>query len=203
MFCTKCGKALRDGSLFCASCGTRIASDDKREVQSSTDTSVLHPILDSDVAKESHPYTNMGGWLALFTYAQFIVGVISMVSGTLVIVSALPYLRFLEGWHILAIVLGFVSIIVSFYVMFCLFQMIRKRDCDFLGFYEIWMIMELAVLTISVVLGLSESASTLRNLVSSGISFVIWDLYFRKSVRVRTYFGTDAYIRRSLFGGDA
>lgn len=42
-------------------------------------------------------------------------------------------------------------------------------------------------------------ASAIPSLIMLGVSFALMLRYFWKSVRVRTYFGTDAYLRNIIF----
>lgn len=42
-------------------------------------------------------------------------------------------------------------------------------------------------------------ASAIPSLILLGVSFALMLRYFWKSVRVRTYFGTDAYLRNIIF----
>ena len=78
--------------------------------------------------------------------------------------------------------------------------MIRRKDPRFLRFYEIIMLVVagLAVAT-AIFSGFRNVGNLISGLLGAGIGFAIWTTYFRKSVRVRTYFGSDQYLRRSIF----
>lgn len=188
MYCTNCGKQLREGSRFCSFCGVRVEGI----------LPAVSPSPNPAPAYADHPYKRLGGWLAVFAYAQIVVTILTSISLFIAVILALPYLSMVGARYIFFLVIGLASFAVTVYVCIRLFRMIRNRNVLFLRFYELWLMIELVCATICIVFRLGGVADNISTLVSSGIGFVFWEIYFLRSERVRIYFGSDEYIRRSL-----
>ena len=219
-FCSKCGTQLPEGSRFCDSCGAAIpqeyapipqasASVDLNAVKETAQKvfrdisgdNIQQPQPQPEYTRYPHPYHKLGGFLAFIAYAQ-LVGIGLMVFAFVVGLAAT-----LRYWEFLGAIAG-ISLLVQFagYGVACFFcakfsSMLRKKDPKFLRFYELTMLTMCAISL--AVLGFSGfrsfSMEMLQSLLSAVLGFLIWTTYFRKSVRVRTYMGSDAYLKYSIF----
>ena len=154
-----------------------------------------------------HPYHRLGGWLAFIAYGSLVAAGLMVLAAIISLVSIVGVLRAYSGylgmlgpviWLLYVIELAGDGFICVFGLKF--FSMIRRKDPRFLRFYEIIMLVVagLAVAT-AIFSGFRNVGNLVSGLLSAGIGFAIWTTYFRKSVRVRTYFGSDQYLRQSIF----
>lgn len=220
MFCAYCGKEIPDNSEFCSYCGKQIVldnTDSKENIDTIQDNNVKH---NSTMA--THPYQSMGGWLAFFTYSWLIAGIccilliiLQLLSLTTLNIKAGSYLGNVVGQ---AVGIGTLIMVVcySIYAALCfnLHSKMKDKDTGFLHFYEsMWIFTFLFYIascffpyitnpTLLKYIGNympSMLLSMLKTVVGPLIGFILTMLYFSKSVRVRTYFGTDEYLRKSRF----
>ncbi|WP_455089316.1 zinc-ribbon domain-containing protein [Peptoanaerobacter stomatis] len=159
--------------------------------------------------KYPHPYHNLGGWLAFIAYGQ-LVGVVlivlTSVFGFFVAFQYLEYLPseiFLSFWWLRLVALITISgLILQCIISFTLFKMIKEKNSKFLRFYEISMLTPVVFSAIAAVLSIfniQNVSEFIKIFIQCIFAFAIWGTYFKKSVRVRTYFGSDEYLRRSIF----
>ena len=159
-----------------------------------------------------HPYHKLGGWLAFITYAQLIamiLVVIAVVVTFFLILRAASYFGGFLGFGGIGGFLIVISLIEIAVLVLCVFiavkffTMIKSKNPRFLRFYElmcvIFVAMEVIVLIFSGLSYYLDAGDSIQSIISSLIGFFIWTTYFRKSVRVRTYMGSDEYLRRSIF----
>ena len=193
MFCTKCANKLLANAKFCDACGTPVISEKIEQVNEATRTQQVYQ-------QNSHPYNTLGGWLAFAVYAPLIaVGLITLLF-LISFFSMFSYLRYLGGWYILVLLISLTGYIMTCYFCIKFSNMVRKKQPEFLRFYELTMItLSSLSLLVMIMTGFSGAAESIRSLLSGVLSFLIWTAYFRKSVRVRTYMGSDAYLKCSVF----
>lgn len=147
-----------------------------------------------------HEYQKLGGWLAFFAYSLligvFLVAAIVVVS----FISTIYLSRYLGKW---VVILSFLSVIAYgpvIYFCYKMHVMVKNKNPLFLRFYEITMIILTAVtVLVCMVSGYRKMTDLIKALLEAGIIFFAWTTYFRKSVRVRTYFGSDEYLKKSIF----
>ena len=167
----------------------------------------------------THPFQKLGGFLAVLTYGWLITSIymawcVLKVLFSLVAVNAATsgLTSMLTGPILLIVVLIYG---VAIFLCMKMFLLIQKKDIGFLRFYEVTGIALIgAVLLMYIILAiyLHKSlgsygkyamsaiwASAIPSLIMIGGGFALMLRYFWKSVRVRTYFGTDAYLRNSIF----
>ena len=150
-------------------------------------------------------YSVLGGWLLFVVIANSIAILYAIVQffttyspflsmGTQGLLGSSPLVQVLMYLSIVAVAVSIVPPIV-FIVL------IIGKNPKFLLCFEIISIINFAiVLAISVVTGLLiEAPFGILQLVQSFIPFFIWTTYFRKSIRVRAYIDSDAYLRKSIF----
>lgn len=170
----------------------------------------------------THPFQRLGGFLAVATYRWGIMAllltyntiqILTSISSVGAMVSsftggagtgAITGIMFL----ILVVMAGVIA------VNFLMFFFLEKKNTVFLKFYEIVgiVVVSLVVLLSIVIMIGANSMGPVSGTVLSMVTGILipvifwvvawyglWILYFGKSVRVRTYFGTDEYLRRSIF----
>ena len=162
---------------------------------------------DGNYKKYPHPYHELGGWLKAIVVLGYIGCALYALSlaittiGTLQIINqiggiglAFRYSRGLMIAFFTAIAFGAVAI----WFLFKYFRKIQTKDPSFLRYYH----------TLSII---GTIAASIYMMVTSGFWMGLFDAalgilsmyaftsYFCKSVRVRTYMGTDQYLRMSYF----
>ena len=114
-------------------------------------------------------------------------------------------------------ILLLVAVVYGLGAFLCIriFLLIQRKDTGFLYFYEMVCIISHAAMIIMYIiiaiylrssLGVYSSyvmptlwASLIPSLLILVVAFVLMLRYFGKSIRVRTYFGTNEYLKRSIF----
>lgn len=172
----------------------------------------------------THQFQRLGGFLAVATYMWAVMALVLAYTTIQVLTSVSRvnsdlgsiigdyggYTSTISGYTILFLILmcGVVTVNVLMFIF------MQKKNPVFLKFYEIVsiVVVALAVLLTIVIMsnlsGMGGFSGYARSMVW-GVLFPIlfwtvvihalWILYFAKSVRIRTYFGTDEYLRRSIF----
>lgn len=216
MFCSYCGKEIPDNAEFCSYCGKRtsaVKKDQRNETKSvppkgtneyvqkaedifeKVQQTVQSKLGVEAVRDNDHPYRRLGGFLAVYAYASLIIG----IGCILFVVLNIFNVRGLSQ---------FFSIIVlcaTAYWYIRLFMKIQKREVDFLGFYETFGIILYAAYAVFriIVSGFLLGPYVIITIISTiagGLPvYILTIVYFSKSVRVRTYFETDEYIKKSIF----
>ncbi|MBE6818736.1 MAG: zinc ribbon domain-containing protein [Ruminococcaceae bacterium] len=83
-------------------------------------------------------------------------------------------------------------------VLYCITAIkIERRKASFLAFWQLSVIV-LSALETGATLMFSGGLFAALELGTNVVLFFIWNLYFTKSVRVRIYMGSDAYLRTSI-----
>ena len=203
MYCIKCGKQLPDVSAFCAYCGekqivTQEFSNDRGEEE------IEHMGEASEPRLYTHPYHRMGGWLTFFTYVPvaflIVLDFLIVLVGIPLIVELLSRNTFSSDtqFQLIVAVVGFGLASVFGWKTFI---GLLRGSFSFLKNFELFSI--LFIVTCCVMHfrfaqfeGLGNGVAILLALI---IISIIWMVYFLKSVRVRTYFTSDEYLRRSIF----
>ena len=165
-----------------------------------------------DYERYPHPYHKLGGWFAFVTYAQMVaVGLtaVMILSGLISMfhimrnwgyMSLSQYLRYQGPWFTIQTLLYLVGYAIVCYYCIKFYIMIKNKDPEFFRFYELTMIAMCSLYVAIIVLtGFHAVQEPIKSIFSALIGFAIWSTYFRKSVRVRTYMGSDAYLRHSIF----
>ncbi len=214
MFCRHCGAACRDGARFCAQCGAALEDDVRNATAGDSSARGQDSPLSMDAdtfgqksPRSYHPYQQLGGWLAFVAYAS-LVGAGLMV--VLAIVELVSFIRLMSVYASYLMSVGptlwlLEILILAVYVVTCILMikfsaMIRSKDCHFLRFYELIMLIYAGLAVVTLILtGFHNVGDFFSSLLGAAIGFFIWTTYFRKSVRVRTYFGNDLYLRESIF----
>lgn len=228
MFCRECGREIPDAAKFCSGCGVLIEplsnnmaleasiSAESPTQKSSTQQTVSNQnsqqsqfvqsqqTVNSTSAMPGQPdYRQLGGWLAVIAYGQLIGMVLMTISTIIAFIKILPYMKYLGFLGIVCQLLVVGGYLLSAYFCINMYTMIKNADCMFLRFYEKIMLITVGLYVLDLFYGLITyhriQSSDIRALLTAVLVFGIWMTYFRKSVRVRTYFGSDRYLRESMF----
>ena len=204
MYCIKCGTENADNAKFCNMCGNLIQEGKavQNEVKSTevNQPTIQQPVYNhtyTTVSQNSMDYSRLGGWLAFIAYGN-LVGVFGiLIMGIWSVVTLAPLVKY-SSIIVLSIILVLGICIFGVYWWSKLFVLIKNKDIRVLRFYEIYAIVYVGVELLSLLTNDFQKATLGRILVTI-IGTLIVELYFRNSERVRAYFGTDEYIRLSLF----
>jgi predicted nucleic acid-binding Zn ribbon protein len=209
MFCPNCGKQIPDDARFCGECGNTIeaAAQNPQPQQVPQFTPNFNNAGYEGYGRQTHPYHKLGGWLGFLAYVQLVgVGLLTIAC----IVSLVQLAGFvgylgagIGGMLMAAQIIELIGYGVAIFIGIKFFLMIKNRNPRFFRFYEILILVCVAiyfvVFVFTVIIGFSNIAEFVGSIIGQAIGFAIWSTYFRKSVRVRTYFGSDEYLRCSIF----
>lgn len=199
VYCINCGAKCPEGAKFCMRCGFNVVKKEQVEREYSKDADV---VINPD-------YKELGGWLAFWAYGLLVagvlvgIGVVSEVFMNMKLAKQLsqygvPIEDIVQWYSVLTIVFNGALIVYCF----TLSRMIRRRDCRFLHFYEMVMMIGCGILIVWMIYqkmkGAEITPKDVRSLLSAIIMFIVWITYVIKSVRVRTYFGSNEYLEKSV-----
>jgi len=141
-----------------------------------------------------HPYHSLGGLLAFFTYIDLLYAGFLVIATIFRLLGGLG-LAFIEEYD--GTVNNLIRAMINTFLIILhirLFVAVIRKDPSFLSIYEILAACSVALNLIAVFFHGKGLVSTI---IVLAISFGIMFAYYTKSVRVRTYFGTDEYLRKS------
>lgn len=210
LFCRRCGKQLYDGTVFCPYCGQQVARATS-EAPGNTkllkaDDSVVGTVSKA-LHSDSENYASLGGFLAFIVYANYAGGALIVIATLLSIVQTTALLSQYSTYGMNGAMLGgTVGVLVLIWILeiavagFCIWwaMLIRKRNNSFLLVYHIVGVLML-ILAFILVLFTGGALIAIGYVLAGATLLALWTLYFMRSVRVRTYFGTDEYLQRSPF----
>lgn len=201
-FCPNCGAAVADGAKFCNTCGTSLAAAAPSNPQQQS--------YQYQQPYGANPkYQKLGGWLLFFVIGWAISGVVSLVS----LIQLLPALGTLFSYGSIFAIAGVVYLveqIASLAVCVAMIVFVVQRNQMFLRYYQILTIANIALNVLVSIVAVIGSASVLEysaaylgngigTILGGVVGLIIMTLYFCKSIRVRTYMGSDEYLHRALF----
>lgn len=197
MFCPHCGTKNLEDAKFCASCGKPLHTD-----SSVKDTTGGYTAPNTNAYTPPSSYHELGGWLAVLTYGLLIAVALIVIGAVLGGFALIRYAQYLGAGLLLLGLLDIALYIPVVYYCIKMYQMIKARDCMFLRFYEMTMLIlsgvHIVLMVIGAMSGYLSVGDHFKSLLEALIVFAIWMTYFTKSVRVRTYFGSDAYLKQSI-----
>jgi hypothetical protein len=149
-----------------------------------------------------HPYKKLGGWLLALIVAQSIAIVIIAIASITVIAELCDWFEFLPANYKTYVVIA-IFVIIAELTAFCGFvYMVVTRNSRFLQFFDALMLIN-TLFAVFGMLAIEFDWDGISELLGGIISFVVLTIYYRKSVRVRTYMGGDEYLRLSIFSKNA
>lgn len=169
----------------------------------------------------THPYHRLGGFLMWMVVGNYIAGVSAFIDSAVIGFAYFGLMGF-SKWYAPGFIacLSFTMIgaiilmIISGCVEISFANKIRRKDADVLGFMQsasLTMMISCIVFVVIVYFWLStfdrygtlQVSSYFGQLIGIGfvwlIGLIIGSVYFGTSVRVRTYMGSDTYLKRSVF----
>lgn len=192
MFCPHCGTKNLEDAKFCASCGKPLPTGNGTGSTPGNTSAYAPPSA----------YHELGGWLAVLTYGLLVAVALIAIGAVLGAFTLMKYAKYLGAGFLLLGVLDIALYIPVVYYCIKMYRMIKERNCMFLRFYEMTMLILCGINLVFVVIGgfnpYLSSGEYLKSMLQSIIIFAIWMAYFTKSVRVRTYFGSDDYLKHSI-----
>ncbi|MCL2194893.1 MAG: zinc ribbon domain-containing protein [Oscillospiraceae bacterium] len=214
MYCPQCGTQKPPTAAFCPECGLKAPVQPAAFQQPPYPQAPYH-----GMPQQQHPYQRIGGMLSflqvirvLLIIALVLVGIGLAFFSLGVWVLSQPYMAEdlgLYGYEILSVesiymfaVQMLVFFASSITAVISIKQLLRKSP-KFLRTYEISMLLTIAGVVLHIFgLFVTEnslfSSLSLLPLLDLAI-YALFCLYFARSVRVRTYMGSDEYISQSLF----
>lgn len=198
MFCTNCGAKNEDTAVFCTNCGKKLSAPVDTVKKAPVNLTKSGQPPQPSPLKAEHPYHQLGGWLAVMTYGTLIIVVIQTILVALADFALLKAAKYLGIWTILFAVILTIAQLIDLRLVWEFFRLIKEKDHRFFRYYETLSVLSIIVEVISV-LQHSFSSSSMRSLLWTVLAIAIWIAYFCKSVRVRTYLGTDLYLKNSHF----
>lgn len=198
MFCPNCGTENLEDAKFCVSCGKPLSLGNTAETTSGSNisSSGTGPAVGPD------SYRQLGGWLAVLTYGLLVAVALIVIGAVLGGFALIKYAEYLGAGFLFLGLLDIASYILVVYYCIKMYRMIKARNYMFLRFYEMMMLILCGInLVFVIIAGFHAYLSVdryLKYLLQNIIIFAICMTYFTKSVRVRTYFGSDAYLKHSI-----
>lgn len=185
---------------------------------------VGNPAYQTQYSSGTHEYQSLGGYLKVITIGGYVSGALCLIQIISMIVATISFMKVFKWlneynkgfvpFEFYSFSFIFLLLIVGAYMSFGISNRIKRKDPTFLRFLQLTSIISLIAglvgLTIQLVwsksfdeYGLIDYSSQIVNIIRIVISWIVMmiftSVYFGKSVRVRTYMGSDEYLRRSLF----
>ena len=228
-FCHKCGTSVPKSENYQNNVSRSQAEPLKQAQEANqmpTQQVVYQPVYQTQprpyYAPGTHPYHRLGGFLMFTVVISYISGVSSLVSMISTIISYSGLMKNLGSWlpggfqawfffniavsSILQLSAGIISISIA--------NKIRRKDSNFLLFIQsstlaltitmiIWFIISFIWLKQYDIYGVIKWGSLMGTLVAMVIGLILGvilgSIYYGCSVRVRTYMGSDDYLKQSVF----
>lgn len=169
-------------------------------------------------APGTHPYHTLGGFLLFIVVMNYIGGVAGIISTGLTGYAYISIFKVfsrssLAAFWVFSFIGSMCIMLASTGIMFSYANRIRRKESDFLGYIQsasltmlgccaVFYLIEILWIKVGLHLG---SVNLSRSYVQIFIYFGVWilslilnSIYFGSSVRVRTYMGSDSYLRQSV-----
>ena len=203
-FCASCGNALAEGARFCEGCGAQVGQQPQPQNQSLYQNT-------AHVRGGNKNYSKIGGWLLFFV----IVNIISVARALLIvkneITGSVDILQYAYGNISTALIINIIAQVTTFAALVLAVMWIIQvfqRKTMFLRILQIESIIMTASYILSfIAISIIGFENYDGNVISTNTSvlvgtvagFFLMTLYYCKSVRVRTYMGTDEYMNKAIF----
>jgi len=226
MICPQCQKIIAEGSTKCPFCGVQFSAPPQGQAQAGAGIPQgqyppqqpyapypqgQYPPQQPYAPYPPPPLTPAQKYQTLGGLLQFLVVVwkfvLPILSGLLLLYAlVVSFSGILNSesisWEGLKPLLSTditVLLLAANAVLYCITAIkIERRKASFLAFWQLSVIV-LSALETGATLMFSGGLFAALELGTNVVLFFIWNLYFTKSVRVRIYMGSDAYLRTSIF----
>jgi hypothetical protein len=145
-----------------------------------------------------HPFHSLGGWLLFIVIMNGLVGAGSTIAGIFYCYLANTVWSFSQSAGGLLLFLAAILLLLGI-LEFVFVSKIVKKDAGFFSFFEGLFTLNMVVIIIMLIINKGVNLYNFITIVASVLGFLLWSTYFRSSVRVRTYMGSDEYLKRSMF----
>ena len=144
-------------------------------------------------------YKKLGGWLL-----YLIIGHAFSVIFTL-LVFLMNYPQYSSSLFSILQWISAVNMIVFAALEIIFIVLVIIKNPNFFKWFEIIYIVSFAVYLSMIIIDIvmHTAPSNLFTLFITAAQFFLWTAYFRMSLRVRAYMGSDAYLRKSIFSSRA
>lgn len=177
------------------------------------------PAADQSYTRYPHPYHKLGGFLLAIVVLGYIGAAVMIIEAIVLLIQMNQITGLLEmfgvssgAFTLLFVVMALLYLLIAA-VLFVMLHKIRHKDHTFLRFYHIVCTVEIVLFLILIIAMYSfvksipyvsyvydgNVGSMITSLILSIAVMVAYTVYFVKSVRVRTYMGSDRYIRLSPY----
>ncbi|MDR2599427.1 MAG: DUF2569 family protein [Oscillospiraceae bacterium] len=216
MICTNCGSSLGNDTMFCEYCNTPLSPP-------ATETTGQNEFISTGLAiPPDHKYHKLGGWLLFLVILNIIAIVIDAFSSIPDVLESIDLLVWLGEGNQAAVVLpenfkdaltialvgevvGLLTIVFSAIFVVQVFQ----RKSTFLRFAQLSALAGIFFVVVARLIpnamigsewiGEDYITPAISSLTGAIIGFFIFPLYYCKSIRVRTYMGSDEYMHKAIF----
>ena len=206
--CKNCGSRCEESAVVCPSC--------EKEFEEPQNSCYQQPPVDNQ------KYKKMGGWLLYCFISMIAVAVgyaIMFFTNVFEILDKLDTLEFARQYPMLlpdglematwfSIFAEIVGLLAIAFPILYLVQLFKRKP-GFLRYYQLTIIAGLfyrvfAFIIPMIILGNDSElfgplSSHIIVLIGGPFAFFLWTLYYCKSVRVRTYMGSDEYMGKAIF----
>lgn len=146
----------------------------------------------------THPYHQLDGFLLFVSIVYSYIAPIILAVGALALLIRFFTLGLFNFKAIAYVLLSLVQSGVGIWFSLRVGKQIKERKPIFLCTYQQMAICNV-VLSFLVSLVSRGIGAGIGALIGSAVGLLLLNLYFIKSVRVRTYMGTDEYLKQSIF----
>ena len=157
---------------------------------------------------QSNPYKKLGGWLLFFVIASIAAAIVGLLAALFFFMLALAEIETtfgnvinasnaaaIFGWAGFPIILGFASFMFLIYaVHLCRRKARFLRSCQWAVTGCLMLYLFFLAISFATIL-----STQLLCCAPIAVGLGLLPLYFTRSVRVRTYMGSDEYLRRAWF----
>lgn len=172
----------------------------------------------------THPYHSLGGFLAFIVVINFIAGALALVAIIPTLISYINLIKLSEwveryahgykGLCVFGMIGALILLVFGASIMISFANRIRHQESDFLHYIQsksiTFMIISMVYLIVIIIWARSYDTygvvsqfygwkDLLSVFVPWLIGYILSCVYFGCSVRVRTYMGSDEYLRQSIF----
>jgi len=157
-----------------------------------------------------HEYQELGGWLKFFAVVPYVLAIIGAITTLLSILPAMGIMSTVNevaqkaGYGsstfsmVMSVLFGVAEVIFMVYCAQRHKNLIENHDSRFFRFVEVAAIIFIVVAIVGGLLG-GNLGQLVEDIVGMALAYFLYGLYLSRSVRVRTYFGSNAYLKRSFF----
>ena len=204
MTCKNCNAFLEPGARFCTNCGAPCEAEPSG-VQSACQVPSQGTAQPYDTQPQggyaptgAHPYHELGGFLQFLAIMYSYISPVILALGAIVVLIRLIAIGYFNVRILANLGLTLINSGVCLWFSLRIGKQIRHREPAFLCTFQQMAIFSAICSTLISFVGQGFSGA-FGTLFGSVLGLFLLNLYFVKSVRVRTYMGTDAYLKQSLF----